>query len=274
MKFGFVGSMSDPRFTVDLAIEAEAAGWDGFFLAETVWGMAPWVVLAAVAARTVTIHLGTMLTPLAIRKPWTLAAETATLDNYSGGRVILSVGLGAVDTGFGNFGEPTDRKTRAKRLDEGLAILDGLWRGQPFHFEGEHYHIRPTDFPPPPLLVQKPRIPIWVVGAFPHTRSMQRAMRWDGLLPAIKNPDGSFAQLTPANLSEIKAYIQANRPDDVPYDIVVEGTTPGEEPTRAAEIAGAWEAAGATWWIESMWDIPRKYRGHLQRRRIRQGPPV
>ena len=46
-------------------------------------------------------------------RPWKLASETATLDNLSGGRVILSVGLGAIDTGFEAFGEVTDRKTRA-----------------------------------------------------------------------------------------------------------------------------------------------------------------
>jgi alkanesulfonate monooxygenase SsuD/methylene tetrahydromethanopterin reductase-like flavin-dependent oxidoreductase (luciferase family) len=89
---------------------------------------------------------------------------TATLDNLSGGRVILSVGLGWLDTGFDNFGEVTDRKARAELLDEGLDILTGLWRGQPFNYQGKHYKIKETSshLPPPPI--QQPRIPIWVVG--------------------------------------------------------------------------------------------------------------
>jgi alkanesulfonate monooxygenase SsuD/methylene tetrahydromethanopterin reductase-like flavin-dependent oxidoreductase (luciferase family) len=80
--------------------------------------------------RTERIRLGTMITPLSRMQPWKLASETATLDNLSNGRVILSMGLGAIDTGFKEFGQVTDRKTRAELLDEGLDILTGLWRGQ------------------------------------------------------------------------------------------------------------------------------------------------
>ena len=61
----------------------------------------------------------------------------------------------------------TDRQTRAELLDEGLDILTGLWRGQPFQYAGKHYTIKETSFLPPPAPVQQPRIPIWVVGAWP-----------------------------------------------------------------------------------------------------------
>src|SRR3990172_609835 len=109
MKFGFVMPQGDARAAARLAAEAEAAGWDGFFVWEPVWGIDAWVALTAAAMRTKRIRLGTMLTPLSRMRPWKLASETATLDNLSGGRVILAVGLGAVDTGFGAFGEATDQ---------------------------------------------------------------------------------------------------------------------------------------------------------------------
>src|SRR3990170_2780945 len=154
MKYGFVLPHGDARTAAEFAAEAEAAGWDGFFVWEPVWGVDAWVSLTAAAMRTSTIRLGTLLTPLSRMRPWKLASESATLDNLSNGRVIISVGLGALDTGFAAFGEVTERRTRAELLDEGLEILTGLWRGQPFQFTGVHYQVRPTDFNPPPAPVQ------------------------------------------------------------------------------------------------------------------------
>jgi alkanesulfonate monooxygenase SsuD/methylene tetrahydromethanopterin reductase-like flavin-dependent oxidoreductase (luciferase family) len=153
------------------------------------------------------IKLGTMLTPLSRMRPWKLASETATLDRFSDGRVILAVGLGAIDTGFAEFGEVTDRRTRAELLDEGLEILTGLWRGQPFEFAGKHYAVRPTTFSPPPPPAQQPRIPIWVVGAWPRPKSMDRVVKYDGLLPMAFGEDGSPRQATPEVLRAMRAYV-------------------------------------------------------------------
>src|SRR3990170_7309078 len=105
MKYGFVLPFGDARQAADLAAAAEQAGWDGFFVWEPVWGIDAWVCLTAAAMRTERIKLGTMLTPPSRMRPWKLASEAATLDNLSNGRVILAVGLGAVDTGFAEFGE-------------------------------------------------------------------------------------------------------------------------------------------------------------------------
>src|SRR5512139_3147416 len=128
MNFGFVLPYGDASTAAEMAYAAEQAGWNGFFVWEPVWGIDAWVCLTAAAMRTQTIRLGTMLTPLSRMRPWKLASETASLDNLSGGRVILAVGLGAIDTGFTAFGEVTDRKQRAELLDEGLDILTGLWK--------------------------------------------------------------------------------------------------------------------------------------------------
>ena len=206
MKYGFVLPCGDARTAADFAYDAEQAGWDGFFVYEPVWGIDAWVSLAAAAMRTERIRLGTDLTPLSRMRPWKLASETATLDNLSNGRVILVVGLGAIDTGFAEFGEVTDRKTRAELLDEGLDILNGLWRGQPFSYDGKHYQVKPTEFMPPPPPVQQPRIPIWTVGAWPRPKSMRRVLRCDGILPVVMSDDRQWGDVTPDVIREIRAF--------------------------------------------------------------------
>ena len=276
MKYGFVLPYGDALTAANYAYEAEQAGWDGFFVWEPVWGIDAWVCLTAAAMRTSRIRLGTMLSPISRMRPWKLASETATLDNLSGGRVILAAGLGAVDTGFEDFGEVTDRKTRAELLDEGLDILTGLWRGQPFTYQGKHYKVREAKFNPPPPPVQQPRIPIWVVGAWPRMKSMGRVLRYDGLLPGKLNPDGSWAELKPGDIREMKVYIDQNRTETSPFDIVVEGKTPGSNAQKAAETVRSWAEAGATWWLEAMWDAVDGMRdGSGQKavlRRVQQGP--
>ncbi len=276
MRYGFIIPGGDIHSIVELAADAEAAGWDGVFYWDGIYIESagemydPWVVLAAIAMRTRHVRIGAIISPLSRRRPWKVARETVTLDHLSNGRLILPVGLGALDDGgFAKVGEPTDRKTRAQLLDESLAILTGLWSGRPFSFSGQHYHLDEMTFLPPP--VQQPRIPIWVVGAWPSERSMSRALRYDGLLPAMLSPDGSFAAVTPDDVRAMRTYIQERRPDASSFDIVCEGETPGDDPARAAAIVRPFAESGATWWTESMWsagdDLPRV------RARIRSGPP-
>jgi len=272
VKYGFILPRGDARTAAEFAHETEAAGWDGFFVWEPVWGVDAWVSLTAAAMRTERIRLGTMITPVSRMRPWELASKTATLDNLSDGRVILSVGLGAVDSGFEAFGEVTDRKTRAELLDEGLDILTGLWRGQPFNYDGKHYKIKETKFYPPPLPVQQPRIPIWVVGAWPRMKSMRRVLRYDGLLPAVMGEDGMvrMSPATPDEIRQMKAFIVANRTETTPFDIVVEGQTSGDDPDQAVALMRQWADAGATWWMEGMWSTPELEKVLA---RIKQGPP-
>jgi hypothetical protein len=228
MKYGFVLPRGDAKIAADVAYEAEKAGWDGFFVWEPVWGYDAWVCLAAAAMRTERIRLGTMLTPLARMRPWKLASETITLDHLSNGRLILSVGLGATDTGFEEFGEVLERKTRAELLDEGLEILTNLWKAEPFEFEGKHYQVHLEKVNQgalgAPLPVQKPRIPIWVVGAWPRTKSMQRVLRYDGLLPNIMGKDGRVKMSPPTveEIRELSEYTTAHRQLSTPFDIVME----------------------------------------------------
>ncbi|HJT59072.1 MAG TPA: LLM class flavin-dependent oxidoreductase, partial [Ktedonobacteraceae bacterium] len=188
--------------------------------------------------------------------------------------LILPVGLGAADPNspFVKVGEESDRKVRAKLLDEGLDILAGLWSGEPFSYDGEHYHIHDVTFSPTP--VQSPRIPIWVVGAWPRMKSMRRVLRWDGILPTKMNDDGSFAEMTPADVQAMKAFIDERRTATTPFDIVMEDETPGDDPERAASIVRPLAEAGITWWLEAVWHTPETVGGlEGMRRRILQGPP-
>lgn len=163
---------------------------------------------------------------------------------------------------------------RAELLDEGLDILTGLWRGQPFAYAGKHYTIDETAFAPPPPPVQQPRIPIWVVGAWPRRKSLRRALRYDGLLPNVTGPDGQVGAGTPNDVRAIREYVAANRTATGRFDIIVEGETPGDRPQAAAAIVNEWAAAGATWWIETRWNAGDLPGGHdAVRERIMQGPP-
>jgi hypothetical protein len=249
-----------------MAREAEASGWDAVFIADGVFGQDPWVVLTTIALATERVRLGPLLTPVSRRRPWKLAQETATLDQLSGGRLILAVGLGALDTGFEQVGEATDRKVRAQLLDEGLDIMAGLWGGKPFTYQGEHYRVEGAVGYP---CMQSPRIPVWVVGAWPRLKSMRRALRWDGLIVTKVGATGTVFTPTAGDLREIKAFVERER-EPGPFDIVVEGITPGDDLERAREQLLPLAEAGATWWIESMWDVPGGL--EAQRRRIRQGP--
>lgn len=271
MKYGFVLPKGGARTAANYAREAEQAGWNGFFVWEPVWGVDAWVSLTAAAMVTERIRLGTMITPISRMRPWKLASESAALDNLSGGRVILSVGLGAVDTGFAEFGEVTDRKTRAELLDEGLDILTGLWKGQPLNFVGKHYTVQECWFNPPPPPTQEPRIPIWVVGAWQREKSLQRALKYDGLLPAIMSADGKvrMGAPTPDEIRQIRAYVAAHITHE-PYDIVVEGETALDD-LHSVEKVREYDAAGATWWIEAQWTATDMAQVLA---RVRHGPPV
>lgn len=279
------GTASDPHVLAELAQEAEEAGWDGVFLwdcidVEKTLGPSgrevcdPWIALAAIAVHTERIRLGPMVTPLSRRRPWKVARETVTLDHLSRGRLILAVGLGFTDDGgYAKVGEQLDRKIRAQMLDESLAILDGLWSGQPFRFQGVHYHVEEMTFLPTP--VQRPRIPIWVVGIWPYRKSMNRVLAWDGVIPARRGEDGSFfAKMTPTDLQAMRAFLSDHRTRMTPFDIVVEGETPGSDLEQAHSIVRPLPEAGVTWWLEAVYGTPETQGGiEGMRARIRQGPP-
>lgn len=259
MKSGIILTSPSPREAARLAALAESAGWDGVFtwdgvaLGETET-YDPWVTMAAMAMTTERVRLGAVIVPPARRRPWKLAREAMSIDVLSNGRLVLPVGLGALDDqAWANVGEPTAARIRAEKLDESLAILDGLWSGEPFGFHGRHYAFEPMTFLPRP--VQQPRIPIWPVALWPNPRSMRRALRWDGGVIQLQVEDSTPGMVTPEHVGEIAAYAERERPAELrgrPWEIVVDGTTrPGdaEALARVRDLA----AAGATWYLEADW---------------------
>jgi alkanesulfonate monooxygenase SsuD/methylene tetrahydromethanopterin reductase-like flavin-dependent oxidoreductase (luciferase family) len=273
MRFGLhlpnFGPVGDPKILAALAGRAETAGWEGFFLWDHVLGdpdwrepmVDPWIALAAVASATRIIRLGALVTALPRRRPWQLARETTTLDHLSDGRLIVGVGLGfPPDAEFTHFGEDGDLHRRVRLLDEGLAILAGLWSGEPFAFDGDEYHLRETVFVPTP--VQRPRPPVWVAAHWPNRAPLRRAAQWDGVFP---EPAGG-GRLTPPEMAELVEYVRAHRMSAEPFDIVVAGQSADLVPTELTDYA----SAGVTWWLES---IPPGLPLAKVERRISMGAP-
>jgi alkanesulfonate monooxygenase SsuD/methylene tetrahydromethanopterin reductase-like flavin-dependent oxidoreductase (luciferase family) len=274
-----VGEYGDPLLLVELACAAEAAGWEGAFVWDHVayrepgWPVAdPYVTVAAVAARTERIRVGVLVSAVARRRPSKLARELASLDVLSGGRLVVGAGLGSQgEQEFAAFGEDPDPKVRARKLDEGLAVLDGLWRGEPFSYDGEYATVRKA-LPFLPRPVQRPRPPVWVAGRWPAPRPFRRAARWDGVFPTFAEVPRD-AMPPPERLAEVVAFTRAARADagiaaEAPFDVVLEGVSDGPD----AALAARYEQAGLTWWVEKLgW-----FRGSLEemRARIALGPPV
>jgi hypothetical protein len=217
-----------------------------------------------------------MLTPLPWRRPWKVASQVVTLDQLSNGRAILAVGLGAIDNFLGNTGEVLDRKTRAAMMDEGIDLIRGLWQGD-LVFSGEHYQMDISgriDLKEVARPVQE-RIPIWVVGAWPFEKSMTRVLRCDGILPNIIK-DKSFASTEPDDISAILAWLRERGGAGEDFDFVVEGETEAGNAEQAREKIGPLLDAGATWWLETRWEMPLASEQKLAdvRRRIESGPPM
>lgn len=267
MRFGFVSPGGSPTEQVERAVQAERAGWDAFFVWEGAYHVDAWSLLAAMAERTTSIRLGTMLTPLPWRRPWTVAAQAATVDQLSEGRVILAVGTGAPETGRAATNEPTDVRIRAELMDEGLRVISTLWSGGR-SFEGDHFTLDLAEEPPRELRpFQQPRIPIWVVGAWNRQRSMSRAAAYDGVIPQLLDlDDGDFV----ATFTEMATWVSSHsKPDGNPVDVIYEGETPADDPSAASERAVRWQERGATWWIESRWGQV----AGVADERIAAGPP-
>jgi alkanesulfonate monooxygenase SsuD/methylene tetrahydromethanopterin reductase-like flavin-dependent oxidoreductase (luciferase family) len=168
---------------VECAVEAEEAGWDGIFVSDAPsWGYSdPWTVLAAIAARTKRIKIGTWITPLPIDLPWRIAHTLASLDQLSHGRVLLGVGLGTPSE-YKMFTGSYKPKELGQKYDEALEIITGLWKGEPFSYSGEFFTIKDAKLPVQP--VQQPRIPIVMGCWWPNKKPFRRAAQWDGIMPS------------------------------------------------------------------------------------------
>ncbi len=232
------------------------------------------IALAAAAMTTTRIRLGTMIVPAPLRRPWKIASESTAVDHLSHGRMILGLGTGAVWMGWQGFpDEVTETKARAEMLDETIDILTRLFDRKPFDFNGQHYQVRLSlldemHYPPKP--VQQPRIPIWAPGVWSRNKSMQRILKCDGVFPEKLNANGEPEAITPADVAAIKAFVDEHRTLTTPFDIVVSGDTTGLDSAQRQEKMISWSEAGATWWIETMYNESEEAVAD----RVRLGPPA
>ena len=273
LKFGLALPYGSARMAARLALQAEEAGWDGCFLGDAIWCEDPMIALAAAAMITKRIRLGPMILPMPLRRPWKVASESLALDHLSEGRLVLGLGAGAVWMGWQGFpDEVTDTRARAEMLDESIDILTLLYQRKPFDYDGKHYHLKLTlldEMYYPPRPVQQPRIPLWVVGIWPHNKSMRRVLKCDGVIVEKRNTQGQGEEATREDICEIKTYVDSNRTLPPPFDIVMVGKTSGLSRSQVQEKLLSRNEVGLTWWIE---DVIGESEEQVAER-IRQGPP-
>ncbi len=269
MKYGinmpnWAGS-PDPAVLAELAVKAEAAGWDGFFVWDHTFHqfpvLDPWVILTAVAVQTERINIGTMVTPVPRRRPIKLARETATLDNLSKGRLILGVGIGDMPWEWAYCGEEPSLKVRGEMLDEGLEILTACWRGEALRHQGKYYRAmadasEENELHFTPGAYQNRQIPVWVGGFWPNKRPFRRAARWQGVYPISED------YMSMDKIKEMMALISNHRERDEPFDVVV--SVWSDHIPDVSEHIDAFAELGGTWWIESLdpWRFGWEHPGH------------
>lgn len=145
----------------------------------------PLVALSFAANATSRIGLGTSIIVMPMREPVLLAKQVATLDRFSGGRMLLGLGVGAYREEFEAVRAGISQAHRGTMLEEGIQALQTLFRDRVASFEGDYYHFEEVESYPKP---EQTPLPIYVGGN--AVQAAERAGRWgQGWLPAVLPPD-------------------------------------------------------------------------------------
>ena len=196
----------------DMAIAAESVGFDSIWLGDHLlyrneseakgpWEM--WSMLAALAAVTNRVQLGPLVAATSFHSPAMLAKKAATVDEISGGRLILGLGAGWNETEYRAFGFPFDH--RASRFTEAFTIIRTLLREGAIDFDGAYYQIRDCEIVPrprpggPPLLIGS-RGPRVLAAALPHVDMWNTWYEWygnnlDGLRDIAEDVDNACREV-------------------------------------------------------------------------------
>ncbi len=215
MKLGIhlphIGRKAGPDSIRRAAIQAEELGFDDVWVSEHIivpkdggyppspnfWD--PVLTLTWAAAVTSRVRLGTSVLVLPLRHPLPLAKELATLQNLSGGRLILGAGVGWLESEFDALGVPF--KERGRRMDEGIAMMRAVWSQDPVTFEAKWIPAKIESMRSQPQPVVP--IPIWIGGS--SDAAVKRALRQDGW-------HGS--RVTPDKAAEVVKRFRAERPSE------------------------------------------------------------
>jgi alkanesulfonate monooxygenase SsuD/methylene tetrahydromethanopterin reductase-like flavin-dependent oxidoreductase (luciferase family) len=182
------------RETVEQVIHADEIGFDTAWLAELHFFQpfsimpAPLIVATAIAQRTRRIRLGTGVSLLPFHHPLRLAAEAATVDILSDGRLDLGVGRGTIAVHFQGFS--VSREESRARFEESLEIIQQAWTTESFSYNGKYYRVPETSVVPKPL--QKPHPPIRVAANSPETAAFAGLRGYDILAASPINPMPGF----------------------------------------------------------------------------------
>jgi probable F420-dependent oxidoreductase len=180
MKFGITipnnWGIADVQQVLAVGPAAEALGYDSIWVMDHLFNAGyirerlddkpyyhPLATLSYLSATTKRVQLGTSVLVLPYHNPVELAKYTATLDQMSGGRVILGVGVGAMTEEFEALGVPF--RQRGALTNECIAVMKELWTNPDPTYDSQRWHFADLKFSPKP--VQKPHIPFWVGGSSP-----------------------------------------------------------------------------------------------------------
>lgn len=185
MKHGFWirnGVQFGPRECVEVAVAAEEAGWDGVFLSDAVAEehTEPFAQLAAIAARTERITLGTWVTPLVARDVVAVARDVAVVDQLCDGRLLVGLGLGN-PVEHRALGVTDEGARLGARHDAALEVLAALLAGESVTRHDDWFDLEEVELNVRP--VQQPRPPILLGSTWPAKAPLRRAGRWDGTMP-------------------------------------------------------------------------------------------
>jgi probable F420-dependent oxidoreductase len=253
MNYGVFQFSTDYAMRIDdLARETEARGFESLFVPEHThipasrksrwpggadlpreyWHtLDPFVALAAAAAVTTRLRLGTGICLVIERDPITLAKEVASLDHLSGGRLLFGIGGGWNAEEMANHG--TAFETRFQLLRERIEAMQQIWTK-----EEAEYHGRFVDFDKLwsyPKPVQRPHPPILMGGAGPHAR--QRAVDFGGHWMPLGGR--SFSEPIPESLADLRARAEKAGRDPRAVTLSVFGVPPDEARVTALREAGA-----------------------------------
>jgi len=252
MKFGVTipnnWGIEDPQQVLAFGPLAEELGYDSVWVMDHLFNNGyirerldgkpyynPLATLSYLAATTKNILLGTSVLVLPYHNPIELAKYTATLDQMSGGRVTLGVGVGAMTEEFNALG--ISMKRRGSLTNECIAIMKELWTKEDPSYHSRRWNFSDLKFSPKPL--QKPHIPIWVGGASPGALERAATMG-DGWHPSgVVAEDYSISR---RNIQEL-AMAAGRDPESLTWSARVEveahGAPSSDRAASRARISGS-----------------------------------